>query len=1014
MAPIHLRRPALTSLSRIPFLNSLPGLSSLEAAGFKLTGVELDDLENASLELKIPLKSGFYRLPTENYTDARVSIEPGSSVSVSVELQRHDGELLITNADVRFSRDIRIHNPASALEPSDTGIWDLDVLSDSFSDMAADVLLRRVFMNERGEIHAIGDIDLPWFLDDTPLDRIVKTTSPRVDETFVELPEFASIPTLLKVVGEMTSEGTYKASLWTRPIALGLEGEGAELRATEQPIDVLIQGSARVRGNGTIHIDVEKNAAAEIMTGAGDLDFNGSIDLAIDRDANVLSDANFDFSTAVSNITGKVEPRPGVRVPINFVFPDNVSIEGNTGVSLRDGKVTLDNGRFKANVTNYLSDDRLSAGSARMRLDDGVIKVDARGNFEYAEDEFTIDHLNAEAEVTGKDGYITLEGLRLKIDGYLKTQLELRNARLNSKEGIAQGLGRLGYELDPRATDTRENLELGLFKRDVDFDLKPNGDLVVSPGSSGLAEFFAPFLRISGNPDKLVSASGGPAGIAGSPEFQAHIETVSNTKTLTNNKVELLIDGVKSYPKRLELIQNAKESICLQTLIFKFDETGKETGQALVDAVKRGVKVRVIIDSIGNVENFKHLVHGREIYQFLEAGGVELVLYKDPKETGLADLIDAIGKVPGLLELTNPAELQDPALCLDIFTQIVQIARGETDVSPETRDQVATALEQFLKVAIGEGDSVEISTGDLLRGKDTLFIAKLIAEMNHRWHEKYLIVDGEKAVLGGMNISDEYMLGGTGRMASNLGIARPAWRDTDVYVEGSGAKEAYDLFARNWKDVRAEDLPEAPVPQEFTASEGGGTTVQVLQHRPRLDGDHNITNFMVENLKALKPGEAALIDNAYFLPTGALTVYKKALMDAAQRGVDVRIVTNGVSTTDGPQINQAAIFPYRELLQAGVRIFERTGDRCMHTKAAVFGKSTATVGSWNADNRSASLNSENTLVVYDEGFTSEVRVMILEDMAPEVAVELHYEDIAELPFDEETRNATVSLLSDFL
>jgi phosphatidylserine/phosphatidylglycerophosphate/cardiolipin synthase-like enzyme len=86
----------------------------------------------------------------------------------------------------------------------------------------------------------------------------------------------------------------------------------------------------------------------------------------------------------------------------------------------------------------------------------------------------------------------------------------------------------------------------------------------------------------------------------------------------------------------------------------------------------------------------------------------------------------------------------------------------------------------------------------------------------------------------------------------------------------------------------------------------------------------------------------------------------------------------------------------------------------MHTKAAVFGKSTATVGSWNADNRSASLNSENTLVVYDEGFTSEVRVMILEDMAPEVAVELHYEDIAELPFDEETRNATVSLLSDFL
>ncbi|MED5463450.1 MAG: phosphatidylserine/phosphatidylglycerophosphate/cardiolipin synthase family protein [Myxococcota bacterium] len=980
----------------------------------KLTGVELDDIENASLELRIPLKSGYYSLPTENYSDARVSIEPGSSISVSVELQRHDGVLLITKADLRFSRDIRIHNPASALEPSNTGLLDWDILSDSFSDMAADALLRRVFMNELGEIHATGEIDLPWFLDDTPLDRIVKTTSPRVDETFLELPEFASIPALLRVVGGMTSEGTYQASLWTRPLSLGLEGEVAELRSGEEPIDVLIQGKARVRRNGTIHIDVEKNNEAEIMTGAGNLDFNGSIDLAIDRDANVLSDADLDFRTAISNIRGKVEPQPGVRVPINFVFPDSVAIEGRTGVSLRDGKVTLDGGRFKTSVTNYLSDDRLSAGSARMRLDDGVVKVDATGNFEYAADNIKVNNLNAEAEIRGKDGYVTLEGLRLKIDGYLKTQLEIRNARLNSKEGIAEGVGHLGYELDPRATDTREELDLGIFRRDVDFDLKPNGDLVVDPGTSGLADFFAPFLSLSGNPDKLVSASGEGVGAVGNPEFQAHIETVSNTKTLKNNKVELLIDGVESYPRRLELIQNAKESICLQTLIFKFDETGKETGQALVDAVKRGVKVRVIIDSLGNVENFKHLVHGREIYQFLEAGGVELVLYKDPKETGLANLIEAIGNVPGLLELTSPAELQNPALCLEIFTQIVQVARGETEVASEVRDQVATALEQFLKVAIGEGDSVEISTGELLRGKDTLFIAKLIAEMNHRWHEKYLIVDGEKAVLGGMNISDEYMLGGTGRMASNLGVERPAWRDTDVYLEGEGAKEAYELFARNWKDVRDEDLPEAPTPVKFTAEEGGGPTVQVLQHRPRLDGDHNITNFMVESLKSLKAGEVAWVDNAYFLPTGALTVYKKALMEAAQRGVDVRIVTNGITTTDGPQINQAAIFPYRELLQAGVRIFERTGDRCMHTKAAVFGKSTSTVGSWNADNRSASLNSENTLVVYDEGFASEVRAMILADMAPEVAVELHYEEIAKLPFDEETRNATVSLLSDFL
>jgi phosphatidylserine/phosphatidylglycerophosphate/cardiolipin synthase-like enzyme len=86
----------------------------------------------------------------------------------------------------------------------------------------------------------------------------------------------------------------------------------------------------------------------------------------------------------------------------------------------------------------------------------------------------------------------------------------------------------------------------------------------------------------------------------------------------------------------------------------------------------------------------------------------------------------------------------------------------------------------------------------------------------------------------------------------------------------------------------------------------------------------------------------------------------------------------------------------------------------MHTKAAVFGNNTATVGSWNADNRSASLNSENTLVVYDESFAREVKAMILKDMAPEVARELRYDEIAALPFEEEVINSAVSLLSDFL
>ena len=137
-------------------------------------------------------------------------------------------------------------------------------------------------------------------------------------------------------------------------------------------------------------------------------------------------------------------------------------------------------------------------------------------------------------------------------------------------------------------------------------------------------------------------------------------------------------------------------------------------------------------------------------------------------------------------------------------------------------------------------------------------------------------------------------------------------------------------------------------------------------------------------------------------------------MDAAKRGVDVRVVTNSAKTTDAPQINQAAIFPYRDLLAAGVRIFERKGERTMHSKTAVFGSHISAIGSWNADNRSASLNSESIAVAYSPTFAKEVEKMIINDMSPDEAFEVTLAQIGSLPLDQEIENSTMSILSDLM
>lgn len=68
---------------------------------------------------------------------------------------------------------------------------------------------------------------------------------------------------------------------------------------------------------------------------------------------------------------------------------------------------------------------------------------------------------------------------------------------------------------------------------------------------------------------------------------------------LPGNCMEMLINGDTAFPAMLEAIQQAKRSITLATYIFDRDAAGLAFAQALGEAVKRGVEVRVLIDSAG-------------------------------------------------------------------------------------------------------------------------------------------------------------------------------------------------------------------------------------------------------------------------------------------------------------------------------------------------------------------------------------------------------------------------------
>jgi cardiolipin synthase len=232
-------------------------------------------------------------------------------------------------------------------------------------------------------------------------------------------------------------------------------------------------------------------------------------------------------------------------------------------------------------------------------------------------------------------------------------------------------------------------------------------------------------------------------------------------------------------------------------------------------------------------------------------------------------------------------------------------------------------------------------------------------ELNNRWHEKHLVVDGRVAVTGGMNIADEYALGGSGRQVVSRGAGAEAWRDVDVRIEGAGVHDEQRAFLRNWA-LLGEPAPSSPAlfPKAPLA---GAAEVRVVQQHP--EGDPPEDHLLQLYVRAIGAATKSItLENAYFVPPQEL---RDALVDAARRGVRVRVMTNSKESSDMGFVVDAARYHYDALIAAGVEIHEKRGGT-LHSKTATFDGQYSIVGSYNLNGRSAGLDTECAVAIRDD------------------------------------------------
>mgnify|MGYP001046862128 CR=1 FL=1 len=242
----------------------------------------------------------------------------------------------------------------------------------------------------------------------------------------------------------------------------------------------------------------------------------------------------------------------------------------------------------------------------------------------------------------------------------------------------------------------------------------------------------------------------------------------------------------------------------------------------------------------------------------------------------------------------------------------------------------------------------------------------LSTTQNNRDHRKICVIDGKTGFTGGINLGDEYI-----NRKERFGY----WKDTAVMIKGDAVQSLTMLFLQMWNAFALEkdklDYEKFCLEDvRPLAKEERGIVLPYSDHP--LDSEFvgesvyiNLINSAQKYIYFFTP--YLIIDNEVVT----------ALILAAKRGVDVRIITPGIP--DKKMIFLVTQSYYPQLVEGGVQIFQyRPG--FVHAKCAVCDDKIATVGTINLDYRSLYLHFENGLFLYNNDTVMDIKKDILDTL----------------------------------
>jgi len=237
----------------------------------------------------------------------------------------------------------------------------------------------------------------------------------------------------------------------------------------------------------------------------------------------------------------------------------------------------------------------------------------------------------------------------------------------------------------------------------------------------------------------------------------------------------------------------------------------------------------------------------------------------------------------------------------------------------------------------------------------------LKSQLNNRDHRKIMVIDGNVAYSGGVNLADEYI---------NHIVRFGVWKDIGFRITGKAVESYAYMFTEFWNAFSKDKIP-APPQWEKPGSHKQSEDGYIIPYYDSPSREEHTSNVLFTEALSLAT-DYAWFYTPYLILGDALF---DAFIRAAERGVDVRIIMPGIP--DKKMVYRLSRSYYRDLLKAGVKIYEYTPG-FVHAKAFIVDDIFGGIGTVNLDYRSLFLHFECESVFYKASILKDLKKDYLE------------------------------------